>query len=73
MDSLKHDNQAISEAFDSTSRNFDDLLTINNPYFEGMVNQIYSPELQIPKPSYGYTSFYFIYLFHLKLMIRAMT
>ena len=71
MDSLKHDNQAISEAFDSTSRNFDDLLTINNPYFEGMVNQIYPPELQIPKPNY--TSFYFIDLFHLKLMIRAMT
>ena len=25
----------------------DDLLNIDNPYFEGMVNQIYPPELQL--------------------------
>ena len=50
MDSLNHDNQAdVSEAFNSTSRYLDDLLNIDNPYFEGMVNQIYTPELQLNK------------------------
>ena len=33
----------------STSRYLDDLLDIDNPYFEGMVNQIYPPELQLNK------------------------
>ena len=31
----------IIDAFKSTSRYLDDLLNINNPYFEGMVNRIY--------------------------------
>ena len=35
----------IIEAFKSTSRYLDDLLNIYNPYFEGMVNRIYPPEL----------------------------
>ena len=39
MDSLYHDNQAdVIEAFNSTSRYLDDLLNIDNTYFEGMVN-----------------------------------
>ena len=50
VDSLNHDNQAdVIEAFSSTSRYLDDLLNIDNPYFEGMVNQIYPPELQFNK------------------------
>ena len=50
MDSLKHDNQAdVIEAFNSTSRYLDDLLNIDNPYFGGMVNQIYPSELQLNK------------------------
>ena len=50
MTSLSDDNQAdIIEAFNSTSRYLNDLLNIDNPYFEGMVNQIYSPELQLNK------------------------
>ena len=50
MDSLNHDNQAdVIEAFNSTSRYLDDLLNIDNPYFEGMVNQIYPPEIQLNK------------------------
>ena len=45
MDSLNHANQAdVIEAFNSTSRYIDDLLNINNPYFEGTANQIYPPE-----------------------------
>ena len=48
MCSLSDDNQAdIIEAFNSTSRYLDDLLYTDNPYFEGMVNQIYPPELQL--------------------------
>ena len=50
MTSLSGDNQAdIIEAFNSTSKCLDDLLNIDNPYFEGIVNQIYSPELQLNK------------------------
>ena len=50
MDSLNHDNQADDiEAFNSTSRYLDDLLNIDNPYFEGTVNQIYPSELQLSK------------------------
>ena len=39
----------IIEAFKSTSRYLDDLLNIDNLYFEGMVNRIYPPELQLNK------------------------
>ena len=40
MTSLSNDNQAdIIKAFNSTSRYLDDLLNIDNPNFEGMVNQ----------------------------------
>ena len=50
MDSLSHDNEAdVIEALNSTSRYLDDLLNIVNPYFEGMLNQIYPPELQLNK------------------------
>ena len=39
MNSLNHDNQAdVIEAFNSISRYLNDLLNINNPYFEGMVD-----------------------------------
>ena len=45
MTSLSDVKQAeIIEAFKSTYRYLDDLLNIDNPYFEGMVNRIYSPE-----------------------------
>ena len=39
----------IMEAFKSTSRYIDDLLNIDNPYFESMVNRTYPPELQLNK------------------------
>ena len=80
MDSLNHDNQAdVIEAFNSTSRYLDDLLNIDNPYFEGMVNQIYSPELQLNKANILDTEAPFLDL-HLSVangvvssMISAMT
>ena len=50
MDSLNHGNQAdVIEAFNSTSRYLDEILNIDNPYFESMVNQSYLPELQLNK------------------------
>ena len=41
----------IIEAFNATSRYLDDLLNIENPYFEQMVGQIYPTELQLDKAS----------------------
>ena len=70
MKNLSSDNQTdVIKAFNLTSRYLDDLLNIDNPYFEGMVNQIYPPELQLNKAN---TSF-FTALFHPKFMINVMT
>ena len=61
MDSLNHDNQAdVIEAFNSTSRYLDDLLNIDNPYFEGMANQIYPSELQLNKANISDTEATFL-------------
>ena len=50
MLSLSDNNQTdIIKAFNSTSRYLDDLLNIDNPYFEQMVGQIYPAELQLNK------------------------
>ena len=46
--------------FNSTSRYLDDLLNIDNPYFEGMVNQIYPPELQLNKANISDTEVPFL-------------
>ena len=49
MTSLSHVKQAeIIEAFNSTSSYLDNLLNIDNP-FEGMINRIYPPEVQLNK------------------------
>ena len=47
MMSLSAENQY--DAFSSTSRYLDDLLNINNTYFNGLISQIYPPELQLNK------------------------
>ena len=45
--SLSDDKQAdIIDAFITTSRYLDDILNINNVYFDKMVSQIYPSELQ---------------------------
>ena len=50
MLSLSDNNQTdIIGAFIPTSRYLDDLLNIDNPYFEQMVGQIYPTELQFNK------------------------
>ena len=56
----------IIEAFYSTSRYLDDLLNIDNPYIEGIVNQIYSPELQLNKANSADTEGPFLHL-HLSI------
>ena len=48
MMSLSSDKQAdVIDAFNSTSRYLDDILNINNDYFNNMVSQIYPSELQL--------------------------
>ena len=50
MKNLSSDNKAdVIKAFNLTFRYLSDLLNIDNLYFEGMVNQIYPPELQLNK------------------------
>ena len=58
MDSPNHDNQAdVIEAFNSTNSMYlDDLLNIDNPYFEGMITQNYPPELKSKSKQHRYRS-----------------
>ena len=50
MMSLSDDKQAdVIDAFNTTSRYLDDILDINNVYFDNMVSQIYPSELQLNK------------------------
>ena len=63
MLSLSNNNQTdIIEAFNSTSRYLDDLLNIDNPYFEQMVGQIYPTELQLNKTNSSDTEDLVLYL-----------
>ena len=82
MKNLSCDNQVyVFKAFNFTSRYLDDLLNFDNPYFEGMVNQIYPHESQLNKANTSDTEAPFFDL-HLsisngfvypKLMINVMT
>ena len=67
MKSLCCENQAdIIEAFNSTSRYLDDLLNIDNIYFDQMMDRIYPTELQLNRaksseteaPFFGFESMY---------------
>ena len=50
MLSLTDNNQAgVIGAFNSTSRYLDNLLNIDNPYFEQLVSQIYPTDLALNK------------------------
>ena len=67
MTSLSDDNQAdIIWAFNSTFLYLDDLLNIDNPYFEGMVSQIYPTKLQLNKANTSDTEVPFLDL-HLSI------
>ena len=63
MMSLSDDKQAdIIDAFNTTSRYLDDVLDIDNVYFDNMVSQIYPSELQLNKASTSDTEAAFLYL-----------
>ena len=63
MKNLSSDNQAdVIRAFNLTSRYLENLLNIYNPYFEGMVNQIYPTELQLNKANISDTEAPFLVL-----------
>ena len=50
MLTLSEDNQSgVIEAFNSTPRYLDDLLNIDNNFFDSMVNHICPSELQLDK------------------------
>ena len=58
MMSLPDDKQAdVIDAFNTTSRYLDDILNINNVYFDNMVSQIYPSELQLNHGSYRLPGF----------------
>ena len=67
MMSLSDDKQAdVIDAFNTTSKYLDDILNINNVYFDNMVSQIYPPELQLNKANASDTKAAFLDL-HLSI------
>ena len=61
MMSLSDDKQAdVIDAFNTTSRYLDDVLNINNVYFDNMVSQIYPSELQLNKANTSDTNVAFL-------------
>ena len=67
MMSLSDDKQAdVIDAFNTTSRYLDDILNINNVYFDNMVSQIYPSELQLNKANASDTEVAFLDL-HLSI------
>ena len=61
MLSLSEDNQSdVIEAFNSTSRYLDDLLNIDNNFFDSMVNRIYPSELQLNRANVSYAEASFL-------------
>ena len=67
MMSLSDDKQAdVVDAFNTTSRYLDDILNINNVYFDNMVSQIYLSELQLKKANASDTKAAFLDL-HLSI------
>ena len=67
MMSLSDDKQAdVIDAFNTTSRYLNDILNINNVYFDNMVSQIYPSELQLNKANTSDTKTTFLDL-HLSI------
>ena len=60
---LSNDNPAdIIDALNTTSRYLDDILNINNVYFDTMISQIYPSELQLNKANTSDTEAAFFWL-----------
>ena len=67
MMSLSDDNQAdVIDAFNTTDRYLDDILNMNNVYFDNMVVNIYRSELQLNKANTSDTEAAFLDL-HLSI------
>ena len=66
MLSLSEDNQSdLVEAFNSTFRYLNDILNIDNNFFDSMVNRVYPSKLQLKKSNVSDTeaSFLDLYLY----------
>ena len=64
MLSLSEDNQSdVIEAFNSTSRYLDDLVNIDNNFFDSMVNRIYPSELELNNANVSDTEALFLDLY----------
>ena len=61
-----HKKADVIDAFNTTSRYLDDILNINNIYFDNMVSQIYPSELQLNKANASDTTAAFLDL-HLSI------
>ena len=74
MLSLSEDNQSdVIEAFNSTSRYLDDLLNIDNNFFDSMVNRIYPSELQLNKANVSDTEIFFgIYIYQYRMVLSRL-
>ena len=69
MMSLSDDKQAdVIDAFKTTSRYLDDILNINNVYFDNMVSKIYPSERQLNKANASDTEAAFL-AFHLSILM----
>ena len=69
MMSLSDDTKAdIIDAFNTKSRYLDDILNIDNVYFDNMISQIYPSELQLNKANTSDTEAAFLDL-HLSILM----
>ena len=75
MLSLSEDNQSDDiVAFNSTSRYLDDLLNIDNNFFDSMVNRIYPSELQLNEANVSDTEalFFWIYIYQYRMVLSRL-
>ena len=67
---LSEDNQSgVIEAFNSISRYLDDLLNIDNNFFNSMVNRIYPSELQLNKANVLDADHFWIYTYLYRMVL----
>ena len=70
MLSLSEDNQSgVIEAFNSASRYLDDLLNIDNNFYDSMVNCIYPSELQIRPTCQIQRPHFWIYIYLYRMVL----
>ena len=63
MMSLSEEKQSeVIEAFSSTSRYLDDLLNIDDKYFDGLISQIY-PFSETKAPFFGFAFVHFRWIY----------